>query len=62
MPGEATVPLSGTSKFSPKAAQQRALSVRALRWGQHLITAVLLLVALLRAASTAASSLWLAIA
>lgn len=62
MPSEATVPASGKSRFSPKIAQQRALSVSALRWGQHLITAVLLLVALLRAASTTASSLWLAIA
>lgn len=60
--GGATMPVTDKRKFSPKTAQQRALSVRALRWGQHLITAVLLLVALLRAASTIEFSLWLAVA
>lgn len=62
LPREATTPETGKWKFSPKTAQQRAFSVRALHWGQHLITAVLLLVALLRAAAITEPKLWLAIA
>ncbi|WP_404285364.1 sensor histidine kinase [Glutamicibacter arilaitensis] len=59
-PDSTATSVLGSQKSSEKLSKQRVLSVRALRWGQHLITAVLLLVALLRAISSSDSNTWLA--